>query len=216
MEFIATTHASTSAVPLSAILVLLLLWFGTLAPLVSFGAYYGYKQNPIKFPIPPSMVTPRPRSIPDQPWFMSSSFTLTLSGILPFSACASELFLLMSDVWLGQYYSSFKFLFLVLGMVMMTIIDTTLLLHYFQLCTENHHWWWRSFATGGSLGLFIFMYSIIVYYNQVLEANTMVAFLLFSGYMALVSMTITLMMGFLGLMSALLFNKLLYKSIKLE
>jgi transmembrane 9 superfamily protein 2/4 len=162
--------------------VLLVLWFGISTPLVFFGAYFGYKQDAIEFPVNTSSI---PRQIPDQPWFMGIPFTLLIGGILPFGACFVELYFIMASVWMDQYYYVFAFLFMVFLILIVTCAEITVLLNYFQLCGENYHWWWRSFCCAGSTGLYVFFYSF-AYFKQ-LEANQLATYVLYFGYMALVS-----------------------------
>lgn len=67
MNIVALVNVSTDAVPFLTMLVLVVLWFGISTPLVFLGAYFGYKQDAIAFPVTTSSI---PRQIPDQPWFM--------------------------------------------------------------------------------------------------------------------------------------------------
>ena len=90
-------------------LVLLVLWFGISTPLVFLGAYFGYKADAIEFPVKTSNI---PRQIPDQPWFMSTPFSLFIGGLLPFGACFVELYFILSSVWLDYYYYVFGFTFI--------------------------------------------------------------------------------------------------------
>eukprot|EP00546_Thalassionema_frauenfeldii_P016584 CAMPEP_0178901666 /NCGR_PEP_ID=MMETSP0786-20121207/4162_1 /TAXON_ID=186022 /ORGANISM="Thalassionema frauenfeldii, Strain CCMP 1798" /LENGTH=551 /DNA_ID=CAMNT_0020572819 /DNA_START=12 /DNA_END=1664 /DNA_ORIENTATION=- len=96
MDLLAVTQGSTDAVPFTTMVVLLVLWFGISTPLVFFGAYFGYKQDAIEFPVNTSSI---PRQIPDQPWFMGIPFTLAIGGILPFGACFVELYFILASVW---------------------------------------------------------------------------------------------------------------------
>merc|ERR1712157_608782 len=65
--------------PFTTMVVLLVLWFGISTPLVFFGAYFGYKQDAIEFPVNTSNI---PRQIPDQPWYMGIAFTMAVGGFL--------------------------------------------------------------------------------------------------------------------------------------
>jgi transmembrane 9 superfamily member 2/4 len=51
-----------------SMLAVLALWFGISVPLVFLGAYYGYKKDPLEFPVVTSNI---PRQIPEQPWYAS-------------------------------------------------------------------------------------------------------------------------------------------------
>jgi transmembrane 9 superfamily protein 2/4 len=211
MDLLAVTQGSSDAVPFTTIIVLLVLWFGISTPLVFFGAYFGYKQDAIDFPVNTSSI---PRQIPDQPWFMGIPFTLAIGGILPFGACFVELYFILASVWMDQYYYVFGFLLLVFFILIVTCAEITVLFCYFQLCGENYHWWWRSFCTAGSTALYVFLYSFV--YFQQLEANSFATYVLYFGYMGLVSAGLFLMTGFIGVVSSLWFNKTIFASIKID
>jgi transmembrane 9 superfamily protein 2/4 len=160
MNIVALVQRSTDAVPFTTMLVLVILWFGISTPLVFLGAYFGYKQDAIAYPVSTSSI---PRQIPDQPWFMGMLFTLAIGGILPFGACFVELFYIMSSMWMDYYYYVFGFLFLVFLILLVTCAEITVLFTYFQLCSEDYHWWWRSFCNGGSSAIYVFLYTWACY-----------------------------------------------------
>eukprot|EP00590_Aulacoseira_subarctica_P009098 CAMPEP_0172414914 /NCGR_PEP_ID=MMETSP1064-20121228/1510_1 /TAXON_ID=202472 /ORGANISM="Aulacoseira subarctica , Strain CCAP 1002/5" /LENGTH=665 /DNA_ID=CAMNT_0013151785 /DNA_START=27 /DNA_END=2024 /DNA_ORIENTATION=+ len=211
LNIVARIQESSDAVPFGTLVVLLVLWFGISTPLVFFGAYFGYRQETFDFPTKVSSI---PRQIPDQPWYMGLPFTLFVGGILPFGACFVELYFILASVWMDQYYYVFGFLLLVFLILILTATEINVLFNYFQLCGENYHWWWRSFATAGSTAFYVFLYSII--YFQSLQANTLPTYMLYFGYMSLVSLGIFLMLGACGLFSSLLFNRLIFSSIKVD
>merc|ERR1712137_1277660 len=188
MDLLAWWQGSSDAVPFTTMLVLIVLWFGLSTPLVFLGAYFGYREESVEFPVNTSSI---PRQIPDQPWFMGIPFTLAIGGILPFGACFVELYFILASVWMDQYYYVFGFLLLVYFILVVTCAEITVLFCYFQLCGENYHWWWRSFCTAGSTALYVFFYSF-VYFKQ-LEANSFATYILYFGYMGLVSLGLFMM-----------------------
>lgn len=190
LDIIVWAYGSTGAVPFLSMLAVLTLWFGISVPLVFLGAYFGYKKDPIEFPVVTSNI---PRQIPTQPWYLNPALSVTLGGILPFGACFVELFLVMSSIWLDQYYYVFGFLLVVFFILTITCAEITIVLNYFQLCAEDYRWWWRSFLTAGSTALYVFLYSI-VYFSR-LEGNMFVTYLLYFGYMAIISLGVFLITG---------------------
>eukprot|EP00551_Chaetoceros_affinis_P011039 CAMPEP_0203663036 /NCGR_PEP_ID=MMETSP0090-20130426/784_1 /ASSEMBLY_ACC=CAM_ASM_001088 /TAXON_ID=426623 /ORGANISM="Chaetoceros affinis, Strain CCMP159" /LENGTH=666 /DNA_ID=CAMNT_0050525899 /DNA_START=42 /DNA_END=2042 /DNA_ORIENTATION=+ len=211
MNLLAVSKDSGDAVPFSKMVVLLLLWFGISVPLVFFGAYLGFKVDAVEFPVNTSNI---PRQIPDQPWFMGSTFTALVSGVMPFGACFLELFFIMSSIWMDQYYYVFGFLFLTFVILMVTVAEITILFNYFQLCGEDYHWWWRSFMNGGATALYVYLYSF-QYFKQ-LESNSVATYILYFGYMALICFGLFLISGSVGLLSCLYFNKKMFGSIKID
>jgi transmembrane 9 superfamily member 2/4 len=211
MDIMAWIKHSTDAVPFATMFILLVLWFGISTPLVFLGAYFGYKQDAIEFPVKTSSI---PRQIPDQPWFMGWFFSLVIGGILPFGSCFVELYFILASMWMSYYYYVFGFLFLVFVILIITCAEITLLFTYFQLCNEDYHWWWRSFGTAGSTSIYVFLYSI-VYFKQ-LEANSLATYILYFGYMGLSCGALFLMTGFIGFTSSFWFNKTIFGSLKVD
>jgi len=211
MDLVAWANQSTDAVPFTTMLVLLILWFGISTPLVFLGAYFGFKQDAIEFPVNTSSI---PRQIPDQPWFMGIPFTLMIGGILPFGSCFVELYYIMASVWMDYYYYVFGFLLLVFIILLVTCAEITILFTYFQLCSEDYHWWWRSFCNAGATAIYVFLYSF-VYFKQ-LEASSVATYMLYFGYMGLACLGLFLMMGFVGVSTSLWFNKTIFASIKID
>ena len=115
---------------------------------------------------------------------------------------------------MDQYYYVFGFLLLVYVILAMTCAEITIVLCYFQLCSEDYRWWWRSFLTSGSTAIYVFLYSI-AYFSR-LEGNMFVTYLLYFGYMAVISFGIFLITGTIGFFSCLLFNMGIYASIKVD
>ncbi|KAL7555473.1 hypothetical protein ACA910_006134 [Epithemia clementina (nom. ined.)] len=211
MNIVAFSQHSTDAVPVLMIVVLILLWFGISTPSVFLGAYFGYREESIEFPVNTSSI---PRQVPDQPWFMGIPFTLAIGGILPFGSCFVEMYYMLASVWMDYYYYVFGFLFLVFLILLITCAEITILFTYFQLCSEDYHWWWRSFSNAGSTAIYVFLYSI-VYFRQ-LEASTLASYVMYFGYMGLACLGLFIMLGFVGVSTSLYFNKVIFGSIKID
>eukprot|EP00616_Rhizochromulina_sp_CCMP1243_P016029 CAMPEP_0118963066 /NCGR_PEP_ID=MMETSP1173-20130426/1142_1 /TAXON_ID=1034831 /ORGANISM="Rhizochromulina marina cf, Strain CCMP1243" /LENGTH=637 /DNA_ID=CAMNT_0006911381 /DNA_START=18 /DNA_END=1931 /DNA_ORIENTATION=+ len=205
-------YGSTGAIPFTSMLALIAMWFGISVPLVFLGAYFGYKMEPMSYPTKQANVIPR--EIPEQPWYLCLPFTVAVGGILPFGACFVEFFFILSSMWMNQYYYVFGFTLLVFLILVVTCAEITVVLCYFQLCSENYHWWWRSFLTSGSTAVYVFIYSAI-YFTR-LEPDLWVTYLLYFGYMAVLSVAIFLVTGTVGFASCLWFTKKIYGSIKVD
>lgn len=190
MDIMVWSYGSTGAVPFLTMLAVLTLWFGISVPLVFLGAYFGYRTEPLEFPVVTSNI---PRQIPDQPWYLNPLLTSLLGGILPFGACFVELFFVMSSIWMDQYYYVFGFLLLVFVILAMTCAEISIVLNYFQLCGEDYRWWWRSLLIPGSTALYVFLYSI--FYFARLQSTMMVTYVLYFGYMAIISGGVFLVTG---------------------
>jgi transmembrane 9 superfamily protein 2/4 len=204
-------EGSTGAVPFLTMLAILTLWFGISVPLVFLGAYFGYKKDPLEFPVITSNI---PRQIPPQPWYLHPVLACMLGGILPFGACFVELFFVMSSIWMDQYYYVFGFLLLVYGILIVTCAEIAIVMCYFQLCAEDYNWWWRSLLAPGSTAIYVFLYSI-AYFSR-LETTMLVTSLLYFGYMAIISTGIFLVTGTVGFFSCLYFTHNIYGSVRVD
>ena len=208
---LASYKDSTGAVPITSMVALLALWLGISVPLVFLGAYLGFRKEPIEFPAKYSNI---PRPIPMPPWYLSSAFTVTTGGILPFGACFVELFFILSSMWMDQYYYVFGFTFLVFAILLITCAEITIVFLYFQLCAEDYRWWWRTFLTSGSTAAYVFVYSSL--YFTKLESNLPITYLLYFGYMLIICFGIFLFTGTTGFYAALWFNIVIFGSIKVD
>ena len=204
-------YGSSASVPALSIIALLALWFGISVPLVFLGAYIGFRKDTIEFPTKFSNI---PKPVPDQPWYLGVTFTVLVGGVLPFGACFVELFFILSSMWMDQYYYVFGFLVLVFVILLATCAEITIVLLYFQLCAEDYHWWWRSFLTSGSTALYVLLYS--AFYFSKLESNMYVTYVMYFGYMGIISIGLFLLTGTIGLFAALWFTKKIYGSIKVD
>merc|ERR1712190_390605 len=120
------------------------------------------------------------------------TFTSLVGGILPFGAVFTELFFIMSSIWLHQFYYLFGFLALVLVIVVVTCAEISISLTYFQLTSEDYNWWWTSFFASGSSAVYVFMYSIL-YFTSRLQIEKLVSVGLYFGYMLIFSVLFMLL-----------------------
>jgi len=203
---------SSGAVPFTTLVALLVLWFGISMPLVFLGAYLGMRRDPIEVPVLTAKIE---RLIPEQPFYLNPWLTAGTAGILPFSAAFSELFFIMSSIWMHQFYYLFGFLALTFVLVVVICAEVAMVFVYLQLTSENYHWWWSSFVNTGSFGVYVFLYSILYFYTR-LEIASMVSTLLYFGYMFIASILSFLFTGTIGMISAFYFVKGIYGSIKVD
>lgn len=188
--------------------VLIALWLGIMIPLVFVGAYLGYRQKPIRFPIKPSAT---PRAIPGNCCvrnFAIIPLCLQLCGILPFGAIFVEVYFILAAIWMGQFYYSFGFLAIAFFIMALTCAVMTILFTFLQLCLEDYRWWWRSFNNAGAVAIYVFLYSII--YHRYLDASGSEVAVIYFGFMAVMSLGIFCMTGFIGLLASLWFTKTVY------
>jgi len=86
-----------------------------------------------------------------------------LSLVLCFELLSPELYYIYTSVWGHNSYTLWGILALVFVILIIVTACITIALTYFQLSMEDYRWWWRSFFSGGSTGLFIFVHSFFYY-----------------------------------------------------
>jgi len=204
-------EGSTGAVPFSTLFTLLVLWFGISTPLVFLGSYFGYQKDGFTYPVRTNQI---PRQIPPQPWYMSTSLSVLVCGILPFGAVSVELFFIMSALWLHQVYYIFGFLFIAMLILAATCVELTMVLTYFQLCAEDYRWWWKAFLASGSCAFYLFLYGIW-YFGTQLEIQGL-GIMVYFGYMTLIAVSFFIMTGSIGYHGTMWFIIKIYGSIKVD
>jgi len=203
---------SSASAPLLDVVILAAMWCCVSVPLVFLGAYAGYGKEGIVVPTVTSTIA---RAIPEQPLHMDPRVIMLGTGIVPFSCAYVELFFIMSSLWMDQYYYVFGFTFIVYLILLVTCAEMTLLTVYYQLCAENHRWWWLSFFSSGCTALYFFAYSI--YWFKTLHASKMVmTYLLYFGYMSLLSFMMMLVFGAVGSMTTFWFVRTIFGTIKVD
>jgi transmembrane 9 superfamily protein 2/4 len=212
LNLIVWAEGSVRAIPFGSMVVVVLLWFLISIPLVAVGGYSGYKK---KAPEPPVATGKTPRPVPPQQVYWSLPVAVLVGGMLPFGAIFVELFFIYSSLWLNQYYYVFGFLLLTWIILIATSAEVAIVFCYFQLCNEDHHWWWRSFFTGGSLGFYVFAYSIYFFFNQ-METIFFTTTVLYFSYTAMISGALFLITGTVGYHVCFWFISKIYAYIKVD
>uniref|UniRef100_A0A6B2L0K6 Transmembrane 9 superfamily member n=1 Tax=Arcella intermedia TaxID=1963864 RepID=A0A6B2L0K6_9EUKA len=207
---VAIFHHVTKALPITAILAVLLIWLLVGIPLTVVGGITG-KNYSSPF-VPPVRVKKGARELPYVPWYRRLPIQMLMGGFLSFSAIYVELHYIFHSVWGRGFYHLWGILFLVFIILLIVTATTTIALTYFQLSMEDYRWWWASFLTGGSTGIFIFGYSIYYYiYRSRMTGFLQASF--YFGYQGLICYYFFLMLGAVGFFSSYLFVRQIYKNI---
>ena len=130
----------------------------------------------------------------DQHKLTSSQATTIFSGVLPFGAATVELHYVMSSLFASKAYYAFGFLALTAGVVALTTATITILFTYFILCAEEYRWHWRAFLAGGGSAIWVFGYGIVYWLTQI-STSSGSSFVLYLGYLVLMSILVFLMTG---------------------
>lgn len=204
-------HSSASA-PFLDVIVVAALWCCVSIPLVFLGAFFGYKSDSIEFPTETSTIA---RAIPPVPMLLDPMVGMVLTGIIPFAAAYVELFFIMSSLWMDQFYYVFGFTLIVYIILIITCAEATVLLVYYQLCAENHRWWWFAFFSSGSTAFYTFIYSFF-WFRTLGASRMLMTYLLYFGYMFLISFAMFLLFGTVGALTSLWFVRKIFATIKVD
>ena len=204
-QFLAMVRSSTAQIPLVTHVVLLVMWFGVMAPCAFFGERLACRRGVVRFP---GADRDAERAIPRQPCYANGLFLFLVSTIVPFLEVFVVYYFLLEAFWRYEYFGAFGALLAVMTVCWTTSAVTSLLFCQLQLQYEDYRWWWRAFANGGAFSVNIFLYSL-VYYRQ-LGSDSWLTLLVFVGFMLLFSVAILLMGGYLSVMTSLWFNRKMY------
>lgn len=205
-------EGSAAAVPFTSMFAILALWLGISVPLTFMGAYFAFKQPSYE---PATTVSPYKRAIPKQHWFMRGIVTIPIAGALPFGAVFVEIYAIMSSLWLDEFYYLYGFLILVFCILILTCSLVTIVMTYFQLCAEDYRWWWRSFATSGSVALYVWLFCVYYFYTK-LDMVLFVSSVVYFAYMFLLCIGMFLVTGLAGYVSTFWFVHLMYGALKVD
>lgn len=211
LNFILWGSKSTGAIPISLYFILFLLWFCISVPLTLLGGLLGTRAEPIKYPVRTNQI---PREIPARRY---PSWLLVFgAGTLPFGTLFIELFFIMSSMWLGRFYYVFGFLLIVLLLLVIVCVEVSVVLTYMHLCVEDWMWWWKAFYASGSVGVYVFLYSINYLVFDLQSLSGPVSATLYLGYSLLMSIAILLSTGTIGLLASFYFVHYLFSSVKID
>lgn len=202
-------QASSTAIPFSTLIAILFLWLFIQLPLVYMGSWYGYtRAGAWEHPTKTSTI---PRQIPQQAWYIKSTRSILLAGLIPFAVIFIELLFVFQSVWQDKsgYYYVFGFLGVVSLILIVTVAEVTVVTIYIQLCSENYNWWWQSFFVGGGSSVWVFLYSVWYYFVR-LHITGFVSSMLFFTYSFMACLVYGLLTGTVGFLFAYAFVRRIY------
>jgi transmembrane 9 superfamily protein 2/4 len=212
LNFLLIFAHSSGAVPLGTMLALVFMWFAISIPLSVVGGFLAFKKDAISVPVRTNQI---PRQIPHQPTYLRPIPSALLAGILPFGAIAVELYFILNSIWFHRIYYMFGFLFLCVGLAILTSTTVTIIMVYFMLCSENYKWPWQSFFIAGSCAIYVFVHAIVTLVGS-LSLSGFVSNCLYIGYSLLISFLVFLIVGSLGFIVTFFVLRRIYASIKVD
>ena len=211
LNTVAISYSSTSALPFGTIVALFSVYIFITFPLTFSGALMG-RRAASEFDAP-TRTKFAPREIPRVKWYLRPEAHVAAAGLLPFMTVVIEFFYIFESMWTHHTSIPFGLLYLTFFAMMITVICCSVSFTYVQLSNENHRWWWFAFLSGGSVAVYVHLYSLYyVTYFSSMSGFLQISF--FLGYTSLFTFSIFLMLGAAGYLASVIFVRQLYKSIK--
>jgi transmembrane 9 superfamily member 2/4 len=204
---------SAGAIPLGFFFSMIFLWLIVSIPLAYSGGMLAARREITQFPTRTNQI---PRHIPPPHWASHSLVLFLAAGLLPFGTIFVELYFAMASMWQGYFYYIFGFLLLVVLLTLIITIEVSIVCTYVQLCAEDYLWWWRSFYRGGSIAMYILLYSVGFLVNTLHHLSGFVPVVLYLSYMGLFVFCVFLAMGMLGFLSSYIFVYQIFMSVKAD
>ncbi|KAH0480406.1 MAG: uncharacterized protein KVP18_000824 [Porospora cf. gigantea A] len=211
LNFVLWNEGSSGSVPFGTMFILLFLWFGVSTPLTIAGAYYGYRQEPFTVPV---RVNKLPREVKSVPVLYNPNLFAFGAGIIPISVAIGELSSIANSLIYHNFYYLFGFLTLIILLTVSAAALVSTITTYSSLVQENYHWWWRSFISGASAGIYLFIFALVQFLS--IEIVRFASVIIYFGYAFILCFTVAVVLGSIGFMSSFLFVKTIYGSIKVE
>ncbi|PSC75978.1 Transmembrane 9 superfamily member 4 [Micractinium conductrix] len=202
---------SSGAIPLGFFFSIIFLWLLISIPLSYAGGIVAAKQEIRQYPTRTNQI---PRHIPPPHWASHPLVLFFAAGLLPFGTIFVELYFAMTSMWQGYFYYIFGFAFLVSILTMIITIEVSIVCTYVQLCAEDYLWWWRSYYRGGSISIYVLIYSIGFLVNTLHKLTGFIPIVLYLSYMGLAVWCLFLAMGTIGFLSSFLFTYAIFNAAK--
>lgn len=118
---------------------------------------------------------------------------------------------------LCQYKLYYVWSFIIVAVVLMCLVVSclTIVFCYFRLNAENYQWQWCSFMAPCFSSVFVFIYCIYYYFTKI-DVRGMVQSVYFFTYSGVLSVTLGLVCGFVGLFSTAFFVRSIYSNLKTD
>ena len=204
---------SSGAIPLGFFFSVLFLWLLISIPLAFIGGAIASRREIRPFPTRTNQI---PRHIPPAHWASHPAMLFFAAGLLPFGTIFVELYFAMTSMWQGYFYYIFGFLFLVALLTVVITVEVSIVCTYVQLCAEDYLWWWRSFYRGGSISVYVLMYSVGFLFNTLNNLSGVLPIVLYLAYMCLLVWCLSLAMGAVGFLASYIFTVKIFESVKAD
>lgn len=203
----------TNYIPCSALVNFFILWLLISLPLCILGTLCGrhYKNFGNSASELPYRVNPIPRPIP------SKKFTsiIPVVGLLSFGTIFIELSYIFASLWHYKFYHTYGFLLAAYVMLVVTVAMATTIVVYICLTEENYLWQWISLASGGSTGIYVFLYGIYYFINNTGQTGCL-QIIYYFAYVILISLNLGIICGTISHFAASRFVRKIFYHLKVN
>jgi len=213
LNFVALGYGSLSAIPISTMIVVILIWLFVCAPLTLVGTIVG--RNLAGVSDNPCRINPVPRLIPEKPWYMQPWMYVALGGILPFGSIFIEMYFIFTSFWHYKYYYVYGFMFLVYCILLVVSICITIVATYFLLNSEDYRWHWVAFGSSASTAGYVFLYAVYYFYAKT-KMSGFFQTVFYFGYMGMFCLGLAIFCGAVGFLGTSVFVKRIYRNVKID
>jgi transmembrane 9 superfamily protein 3 len=213
INFVAIYYHASRAIPILTMLAVAGICLFVILPLNLVGTILG--RNISGTPDNPCRVNTVPRPIPEKKWFMEPWAIVMLGGVLPFGSIFIEVYFIFTSFWQYKIYYVFGFMLLVYVIMIVVTVCVTIVCTYFLLNSEDYRWQWTSFCAGGSISVYVYLYSLYYFIFKTKMFGLFQTVFYFS-YMALGSIALGLLCGTLGYVGTRFFVRKIYATVKID
>lgn len=211
LTFVMIGAQSSMALPFGTIMALLGLWIAfALGNLL--GRFLARRGKSRAYP---AQVGDLPRTVMPGPWYVQPRIAPFVGGILPFAVMFIAVHYAEAAMWTEHFYYLYGFTILTVLLTVLTAAATSIICVYFFLCWEVANWWWLAFFTPASSGLYVFIYLIYVV-SAVIKPQLGAGVFMFLVHAVVVSGSVFLALGSIGLLTTLAYVWYMFSSIKID
>ena len=214
LNITALIYSSSASIPFFTWFELVALLSFIYLPLFAGGLVVGrryqvHQPSPVRFNSVQSPIL-REKSYYNKPIVLVS-----LGGILPFSSIYVEIYYIFTSFWNYKFYYVYGFTLMSFILLAISVACVSIVCTYATLNSEDYRWHWVSFLSSGSVGCYLFMYSIY-YFLFKTQMTGLFQFAFYFGTITLASIYFGLVSGAIGYSASNYFVNRIYSNIKSE
>ena len=177
------------------------------------GTLVGLNSQPLMFP---QKVNQLPRQIPPNSFVGSDLIQQGIAGSFMALAVAAQVHDLMVSSWTGTWFE-FQASTLLVGVlaIICQSVAVGVVIAYIRVSHENYHWWWPSYSSAAAVFPGILLYALY-FANYTYVPDSFRALFIFLVACSILAYIVSKAVGAASFLGALVFVDLIYNSLKIE